>query len=114
MAEFTYYHNPKCSKSRAGMVALEEKEVVLTVKEYINEGLSKGEIYALKSKLDKPVTDFVRKGDAKNLGIDISALSEDQLVDEIVANPILLERPILSSVSKASIGRPTEDLFDVL
>ena len=109
-----YYHNPKCSKSRLGKAALEEKGIEFSTKEYLKEGLTVEEIKQIKDHLGIPVTQFVRKKEAKDLGIDLKTVVEQDLIEKMAQNPILLERPILDNGKIARIGRPTEDLFEVL
>lgn len=109
-----YYHNPKCSKSRLGIEALTTKGVTFTIKEYLKEGVSPEEIKGLSKRLNLPVKSFVRSSEAKELGIELSTITEADLIDQLVANPILLERPILDNGTIARIGRPTEAIFEVI
>lgn len=107
-----YYHNPKCSKSRAGLEILEKSQVCFTVKEYLQEEIGKDELKAILLALDIKPLDLMRKKETifSELCIGEKEYSEDEYISFIQKNPILLERPILINGNKAVIGRPTENL----
>jgi len=111
-----YYHNPRCSKSRMGLEALNQKNISLTVKEYLKEELTVAELLALFLALKKPAIDVIRKKESlyKELSLENKDLTEKEWAEIIVKNPVLLERPILLKGDNARIGRPTEDLFDII
>lgn len=112
MDQLLYYHNPRCSKSRQGLSLLEDKQVKVTVKEYLKEGLEKQELIKIFEKLGSvPIR---RKETAYK---ELKLKSEPSLQDwaNIIAeNPILLERPILVAQDKAVVGRPPEDIISIL
>lgn len=114
--ELIYYHNPRCSKSRQGLALLEEREVHFHIKEYLKEELSEDEVLDLSEKLQKEPSEFIRAKEKvyTELGLGNKELSKKDWVKVIVENPILLERPILRSETKAQIGRPPEDLLTLL
>ena len=111
-----YYHNPKCSKSRQGLEILKDKKIVITIKKYLEDGLKKDEIKYILSKLGLTPIDIIRTKEKVFLENDLGNknLTDDQLIDEIVKNPILLERPILVHNDKAIIGRPPENLKKII
>lgn len=112
----TYYHNPKCSKSREGLKVLTSKKATFTVKEYLKEPLTVSEVEALCRALDMGPESVVRTKEElfKKLKLHQRQLDEKTWYQTIVKNPILLERPILVSGKKAVIGRPTERLLELL
>jgi len=111
-----YYHNPRCSKSRQGLALLEEKNVTPTVKEYLKEGLGETELDALFTRLGKEPLEVMRKKETvfKELGLKDKDLSRKEWLKVISENPVLLERPILDTGTKAAIGRPPEDLLTII
>ena len=112
----TYYHNPRCSKSRQGLAILEEANVDFKIKEYLKEPMSKNEIKTLFKKLGKEPLEVVRtkEGIFKELDLKNKELNKEQWAETIAENPVLLERPILVVGDKAVIGRPPEDLNTIL
>jgi arsenate reductase len=113
---YTYYHNPRCSKSRQGLALLEEKGVKLKIKEYLKDGLSQKEVKELSDKLNRSPEEFIRKKEQLYKDLDLKnqtpKLKEWQKI--LSENPSLLERPILVGKTKAAIGRPPEDLLTIL
>lgn len=110
------YHNPKCSKSRQGVLYLEQKQVPFKVVLYLQEPLKKEEIVSLLDKLKISAQELVRKNETiwKENYKD-KELSTDQIIDIMIAYPNLIERPIIVKGDRAVIGRPTENidlLFD--
>lgn len=105
-----YLHNPNCSKSRQGLNLLAEHNVVVTVRDYLKDPLTKEELRLLFVKLKKEPSAVIRKKEAKILSINLS-LTEDALLDAIAKHPSLLERPILIKEHLAIIGRPSELLL---
>lgn len=107
------YHNPKCSKSRAGLEFLKEKNLQSEVILYLEKGLSEDEIENLLKLLKKDVREIMRKGEDEYKTLDPN-LSQKQLIAAIVKNPKLLERPIVINGKKAVIARPTENILEIL
>jgi arsenate reductase len=111
-----YYHNPRCSKSRQGLALLEENNVTPTVKEYLKEGLEAKELDSLFTRLGKEPLEVMRTKETvfKELELKGKDLSRNEWIKVITENPVLLERPILDTGVKAAVGRPPEDLLQVL
>ena len=108
-------HNPKCSKSRAALALLEERDVSFEVRPYLDEPLDAEELRGLGARLGRPVSEWVRRKESAFAAAGCSASSpEDALIAAVVANPILLERPILVRGRRAAIGRPPEDILALL
>lgn len=110
----TIYHNPRCSKSRQTLAILEEKQVSHEVVEYLSAPPSAAELKRILGLLGMKAADIVRKKEARDAGIDPSALSEDALIKAMVAAPAIIERPIVVAGNKAVLGRPPENVLDIL
>lgn len=108
----TYYHNPKCSKSRAGLEVLNKHNIDFAIKEYLNEPMTNEELVSVLQKLDKTPSDIIRSKEQIYLDLDLGSkdLNRDQWVQTIIENPKLMERPIFVTEHSAVIGRPTEEL----
>ena len=114
-AEFLLLHNPRCSKSRAALALLEERGADFEVRAYLDEPLTRAELGELKAALGKPVTEWVRSKERAfgEAGLSEGA-SEAEIFDAMIQTPILLERPILLRGDRAVVGRPTENLEELL
>jgi arsenate reductase len=110
----TIYHNPRCSKSRQTLAILEENNAGANVVEYLTEPPFKTELTKILAMLGPKASDVVRKKEAAAEGVDVSALSEAALIDQMVAHPIIIERPIVVAGDKAVIGRPPENVLTII
>lgn len=110
----TIYHNPRCSKSRQTLELLREKGVEPEIVEYLDTPPSAAELTAILAKLGKSAAEIVRKKEATEEGIDVAALSEDDLIKALAAHPRAIERPIVVKGAKAAMGRPPESVLDIL
>jgi arsenate reductase len=110
-----YYHNPRCKKSREGLQLLEEKGLQPEVILYMTEPLSPMDLEDILVKLSIDAEDLIRSKEAvwKEEFKD-KELSEDELILAMIEYPQLMERPILVNGDKAVIGRPTENLLDII
>ncbi len=111
----TLLHNPRCSKSRAALAMLEERSVEFTVREYLEEPLSREELGLLQGLLDLAPMEWTRTGEAEwgESGLTPGA-APGEVLDAIAAAPRLLQRPILISGGAALVGRPPERLLQLL
>jgi arsenate reductase len=116
MSQVTIYHNPRCSKSRETLKLLEEKGIQPTVIEYLKDTPSKTELQSIISALECSPRELMRTKEAeyKELALDNPELSDDQLLDAMIATPKLIERPIVTTDGKARIGRPPESVLEIL
>lgn len=111
----TLYHNPRCSKSRQAKELLESKGLGFEVREYLKSPLSAEEIKNLQKKLGRPFHDMLRPKESEYKEHGLSKESSDtDIVKAIASSPKLLERPIVETKSNARIGRPTEDILEIL
>ena len=112
----TIYHNPRCSKSRQTLALLEERGIAPRVVDYLKTPPSAAELKTILKKLGLRPRDLMRKGEPlyAELGLKDRDLDDDALIALMVANPILIERPIVVSGGKAAIGRPPECVLEIL
>lgn len=108
------YHNPRCSKSRQALEILRQEGENPEIIEYLKTPLTAAAVRDLLKKLDLPARDVVRRKEAGELDIDLTAVEDDTLIAEIVKNPVLIERPIVVTDKGALICRPPEKLYDIL
>ncbi len=110
------YHNPRCSKSRAALKLLQERGVEPEIIEYLKTPPSAARLKELLAMLDMAPRDLMRKGEApyKDLDLGDAAKDDDTLVAAMVDNPILIERPIVVTGDKARLGRPPEQVLELL
>lgn len=110
----TIYHNPRCSKSRQTLELIRAEGIEPVIVEYLSETPDAGELKALLQKLGKAPRDIIRKGEAVFKELVLKDASDDALIAAMVANPILIERPIVVNGDKAALGRPPEDVLEIL
>ena len=117
MSETTkIFHNPRCSKSRAAMELLTEKGINADVIKYLETPPNRETLEEILGLLGMQPRDLMRKGEAeyKENNLSDDSLTRDQLIDALVEFPKLLERPIVVANGKAAIGRPIENIIDIL
>lgn len=116
MTDLTLYHNPRCSKSRGALELLETRGLTPTVVRYLETPLNAAQLQSLLGKLGISARQLLRTGEDefKALNLADSSLSEAQLIAAIAEHPKLMERPILEVGDKAVIGRPIENLLEIL
>lgn len=109
--QWTIYHNPRCSKSRATLAILEAAGVEPHVVEYLQDTPTATELDVIFKKLGREPQSVMRFGEtvAKELGLHKDdARPRDEWIRLIVEHPILLERPIVVHGAQARLGRPPE------
>ncbi|HCH5088640.1 arsenate reductase (glutaredoxin) [Vibrio parahaemolyticus] len=111
------YHNPRCSKSRQTLELLEQNGVTPEVVKYLDTPLNVDELKALYAQLGfSSVREMMRtKEDVyKELGLGEASVSDELLFEAMAQNPKLFERPVVVANGKAKIGRPPEQVLDIL
>ena len=110
------YHNPKCSKSRQPLELLEGRGINPATIEYLKNPPTSEELIEILSLLKISPRDLMRKkeNEYKELGLANSDLSDEDLIDLMIKNPILIERPIVLANGKAALGRPPEQVLKIL
>jgi len=113
--EFTIYHNPRCSKSRNTLALLQQHGIEPQVIEYLKNSPNKSELKAIVRKLGLQPEQIVRKGEETYKSeFAGKTLSDDQWLDALAGNPILIERPIVVKGNRAVVGRPPENVLDLI
>lgn len=109
-------HNPRCSKSRETLALLGEQGVEIEVVEYLKDTPDAAEIARILSLLGIGARELMRtkEEEYKALGLDNPELDETALIDAMVANPKLIERPVVLANGKAAIGRPPANVLEIL
>ena len=106
----TIWHNPRCRKSRETLVLIEAAGIDVTIRKYLDDAPNHEEIKSILTQLgfDDPRS-LMRRGEAtyKEMGLK-SASSAPKLIEAMVNNPILIERPVVTNGTQAIIGRPPE------
>ena len=113
----TIYHNPRCSKSRQTLALLEEKGITPTIVKYLDETPSAEQIQTLLDQLGySSAREMMRTKEAlyKELALGGADITEQQLIEAMAANPKLIERPIVVNGDRAAMGRPPEQVLDIL
>jgi len=116
MEALSIFHNPRCSKSRKALEIIEINDVEVQVILYLQDPPSVSELNSLLEKLGMKASELVRKRESiiKELDIDLSSISNDDLISIMAEHPILIERPIVFNESLAIIGRPPENVEELL
>ena len=112
----TIYHNPRCSKSRQTLQLLRDNGVEPTIIEYLKAPPDAVTLMEILGKLDFEPRGLMRKTEEvyKENGLADEGLSETALIEAMVADPILIERPIVLANGKAALGRPPESVLKIL
>ena len=112
----TLYHNPSCSKSRQTLEIIKNKGIEPIIIEYLKVSPTKDKIKEILTILGYAPRDLMRKKESVYIEnkLEDSSLSNDALINFMVKNPILIERPIIIFNNKVAIGRPPEKVLDIL
>ena len=109
-------HNPRCSKSRQTRDILENQGVEASIVEYLKTPPTTAQLEEILDILGLEPRELMRKHEKpyKENNLDDDSLTREQLIQAMVDNPILIERPIVIKGKKAAIGRPPEKVLDIL
>jgi arsenate reductase len=109
-------HNPRCSKSRATLALLGEHGVKPEVVLYLEQAPTPEALRDILRQLDMAPRELLRKGEAvfRELQLADESLSDDALIKAMTEHPILIERPVVIANGKAAIGRPPENVLQIL
>src|SRR5262245_25976350 len=111
MADFTIYHNPRCTKSRATLAMLQEQGIEPQVIEYLKSPPDAAQLKSIIVKLGMEPQDLVRKNeDVYKEHYAGKTLSDAQWIAAMVKHPIRIERPIVVAGKRAVLGRPPENV----
>ncbi|WP_025035088.1 arsenate reductase (glutaredoxin) [Bradyrhizobium sp. DOA9] len=112
----TIYHNPACGTSRNTLAMIRQSGTEPAVVEYLKSPPSRDKLKELIASMGIPVRALLReKGTPyKELGLDDPKWSDDQLLDFMIAHPILINRPIVVTPKGTRLCRPSEAVIDLL
>ncbi|NIM27725.1 MAG: arsenate reductase (glutaredoxin) [Gammaproteobacteria bacterium] len=116
MDHVTLYHNPRCSKSRKALELLRAHNVEPEIVEYLKAPPSLSELDRILTLLGMEPRELMRRKETvyKDLALDDESLDRHSLLQAMVEHPILIERPIAVSNDRAALGRPPDNVLDVL
>ena len=112
----TIYHNPRCSKSRETLKLLETAKVSTRIVLYLTDRLQKSDLVALLKKLNTTPIQLARRNERGfvNLKMNQEDYADEILIDAMINDPTLIERPIVVVGDKAVIGRPPENVLRLI
>lgn len=116
MNNFTIYHNPHCSKSRAALALLRDHRIEPSIVLYLDTPPNRDELKSLLARLQLKPRSLLRPSEAeyKALHLDDTTLSDEALIHAMMTHPRLIERPIVTTDEKAVIGRPPENVLELI
>ncbi|MDK3164354.1 glutaredoxin-dependent arsenate reductase [Aeromonas caviae] len=116
MSAITIYHNPECGTSRNTLALIRNSGVEPTIIHYLETPPSRDELVALIAAMGMPVRDLLRKNvpPYEALGLAEERFSDDELIDAMLAHPILINRPIVVTPLGTRLCRPSEVVLDIL
>lgn len=116
MSDITIYHNPRCSKSRETLALLKDNGVEPTVVEYLKETPDEATLAALIEKLGITPRELLRKKEAefKEHNLGDASVSDADILRAMAVSPKLIERPIVVNGDKARLGRPPEQVLEII
>ncbi len=112
----TIYHNPRCSKSRNALTILQAAGEKPEVVEYLKTGWTRELLTSLFADAGITARVALRKGEsvAKELGLSAPDTTDDQIIDAMIAHPVLVERPIVRTPKGVAVCRPMSNLLPLL
>ena len=116
MSEVTIYHNPNCGTSRNVLGLIRNAGIEPTIIEYLKAPPDRQILLGLIKRMGIRVRDLLRRKDTPydELGLDDPKWTDDQLIDAMLANPILINRPIVVTPLGVKLCRPSEIVLDML
>jgi arsenate reductase len=110
------YHNPRCSKSRQALQLLRDRDQEPEIVEYLKEPPTARELDRILKLLELEPRQLMRRKEPEYQANDLDnpKLSRAELIAAMVAHPKLIERPIVIKDGKAALGRPPEQVLDIL
>ncbi|MCP8898211.1 arsenate reductase (glutaredoxin) [Gilvimarinus xylanilyticus] len=110
------YHNPRCSKSRQTLALLQERGIEPEIIRYLDTPPTAAELKSILAKLGLSPQQLMRRGEAEYKALDLAnhPQSDAQLINAMIEHPKLIERPIVVAGDKACLGRPPENVLELL
>jgi len=115
-AKVTIYHNPRCSKSRSTLELLRQQGIEPTIVEYLKTPPSQAELARILEMLGMEPRDLMRRKETEyqEQDLDRPGLKKRDLIRAMHDTPKLIERPIVVANGKAALGRPPEQVLEIL
>ncbi|MDP1736861.1 MAG: arsenate reductase (glutaredoxin) [Caulobacter sp.] len=112
----TIFHNPACGTSRNTLALIREAGIEPTVVEYLKTGWTRPQLTALLARMGKGPRDILRVNGtaAEDLGLTDPATTDEALLDAMIAEPILVQRPIVATAKATALCRPAETVLSLL
>ena len=110
----TLYHNPYCSKSRAVLSLLKDRQLDVDIIEYLKTPPNSSTLHEILDKLGGSAAKLVRTSEKEYQALNLAQADKYRLIDAIVEHPNLMQRPIIVSNNRAVIGRPPERALTIL
>ena len=116
MSDFIIYHNPRCSKSRHTLELLKNNNITPLIRLYLEDPPNKRELKGILEKLNISPRELMRKNeeDYKKNNLSDLSIPEDKLLSIMTLFPKLIERPIVIKGNKAVLGRPPENVKEII
>ncbi len=116
MSDITIYHNPRCGTSRNTLALIRNSGTEPSIVEYLQTPPDRATLVSLITAMGCPVRDVMRSKEAiySELGLADPAITDDALIDAMLANPILINRPIVVTPLGTRLCRPSEQVLDIL
>lgn len=110
------YHNPRCSKSRQTLQLLKDRGIEPEIIEYLKTPPDRKKLQEILKLLGMNPRDLMRTKESiyREARLDDNSLSDDQLLNAMIEHPVLMERPVVLANGKAALGRPPEQVLDIL
>lgn len=114
--EATIYHNPECGTSRNTLALIRHAGIEPVIIDYLKKPPSRGELRAMISAAGLTVRQAIRQKGTPyaELGLDDPGLSDEQLIDAMLAYPVLINRPFVVTPLGTRLSRPSEAVLDIL
>lgn len=116
MSTLTLYHNPRCSTSRQALTLLRERGIEPVIVEYLKTPPDRATLQGLVAASGLPLREFLRSKEVpyQVLNLGRADMSDDQLIEAVLAHPVLLQRPIAVNDRGVRIGRPPERVLELI
>lgn len=116
MSDVIIYHNPKCGTSRNTLARIRERGIEPQIVEYLKATPSRAELVSLLDRAGLKPREVIRakEGSYAELGLSDPGLSDDALIDAMIANPILIERPLVVTALGVRLCRPADKVLEIL
>ena len=116
MGDVTIYHNPRCSKSRQTLALLTARGIAPRIVHYLDTPPDVATLTRLLKLLSMHPRELMRTHEAPyaELQLDDASRTDDELIAAMVSHPVLIERPIVEANGRAAIGRPPENVLQII